>query len=79
MGVADAVGDDETPAGTDGVKASNVKSEGASSTDLTNGKGGVENPEANVAEGNDSTVNADQVKETDSTAPLTNGTAGDTA
>lgn len=79
MGVADALGEDGTPAGTDGAKISNVKSEGASSTDLTNGKAGVENSDANVAEGNDSTVNADQVKENDSTAPLTNGTAGDAA
>lgn len=79
MGVADTFGEDETPAGTDGAKASKVKSEGASSTDLTKGKGGVENSDANAAESNDSTVNAGQAKENDSAVPLTNGTAGDTA
>ncbi|KAL4918542.1 hypothetical protein BDW62DRAFT_181068 [Aspergillus aurantiobrunneus] len=77
MGVADTPGVDEVTTGIDGAKASNIKSEGASTIDLPSDRGGAANSDAqNNAS---ATSNADQTKNNDSAVPLTNGAAGDAA
>ncbi|KAL4786183.1 hypothetical protein BJX76DRAFT_322144 [Aspergillus varians] len=79
MGVADAVGDEEAATGTDGAKASNVKSESVPTTDLTNVKGGAENSDAHAAENDASATTNGLTKNNNNAVSLTNGTAGDAA
>lgn len=75
MGV-DGLGEDENPAGTNGIKAPNFK-EGGPSADLINAKSGVEN--SDVHDTDNAAADAGESHMNDGEVSLINGTTGDGA